>query len=832
VRLIVVAALAVASCNGSDLPAEWTLTAPGVTLTVERAPYSFTVRDASGQLVLSSLAAGKHDGYGAVGWTSGSLDWGIDVSPGYFTFDTTFDPWRDAWTVVAAAQPDASSLDVVLASSAGRVRVRHALYGSAVRIEASIDGDAGAATKPRAWSAGFASAADEAFMGFGERYDRIDQRGLAIYTWAEEGGLGLNEMTPRGPANPWPNGETMTYYPVPFFLSSKGYGFWLDTTWRSEFDLASDRADAWRAWHVGPQLAYEIYLPTPGDARPWPYQIIDSFTARTGRPMVPPAWSYGPRRRMNSFAMQQGMLEMDAMRALGLTITAMDDNTHFLPAADDQAPGKTAQLSAGVIAGKQRGYRMNAYYNPYVAQSTMLPSAPDLAYGLSHNYFLRDGSGAPSVVWLISGTPLNVLTVDFTSPDATAWFQSLLGRARDIGYDGWMYDFGEYVQPDVVAANGMTGEELHNLFPRLYDQAAHDWLEAHYPGDWFFYARSGTTGSQQFVPIVWGGDPDASFDDANGLPAMMRGGLNLGISGVAHWGSDIGGFKCNGEGHAGANGELVARWIEFGSVSPEMHDEDACSDAMDSGSKASIWTSPDAMNAWRTYAKLHARLQPYLIALSQNAHATGAPLMRALFLEHPDARFTQVGDAYYLGDALLVAPVVARGATTKSIVLPDGFFLDWQDQTLYTGGQTVTVPAPLAKLPLLLRDGRLLPLLDPRIETLADWPHAPFIGPSDVRDVLDVVGLISTTTGHATFSGFEGATFDAAWTGKFAPPSLPQAQSDDGLATCAGCWSQSQLAANLQRVRVSMPAGHVTAGGLTLDAKTARRVRWDLYLVE
>src|SRR5581483_10426998 len=564
-RYALAVTLALASCNGGSLPAQWTLSAPGISLTVERAPYSFAVRDPSGQVVLSSLADGKRDGYGAVGWTTGKVFWDHVVSPGYFTFDTAFDPWRDNWTVISATQPDAATLDVVLASSAGRIRVHHALTASTLRVEASLDGPG----YVRAWSAGFASPADEAFMGFGERYNRIDQRGLTLYTWAEEGGLGRSEATPRSASNPWPNGETMTYYPVPFFLSSKGYGFRLDTTWRSEFNLAVDdqRADAWRAWHIGPSLAYEIYLPIPGDARPWPYQVIDEFTARTGRPMLAPDWSYGPRRRIGVATMVNNQLEIDAMRAAGLTLTEIDDNTHFLPAGVDAS--QLAQLGSWVQLAHSKGVRLDAYYNPYVAQSTSKPSAPDMQFGLANNYFLRDATGTPSIVWLISGEFLNVFTVDVTSPAASAWFTGLFKRARDLGYDGWMYDFGEYVQPDVLAANGMTGEELHNLFPVLYDKAAHDWLEANHPGDWYFYARSGSIGSQQYAPMVWGGDPDASFDDANGLPAMVRGGLNLGITGVPNWGSDIGGFKCGGDGHKGADGELLARWIEFGAVSPE-----------------------------------------------------------------------------------------------------------------------------------------------------------------------------------------------------------------------------------------------------------------------
>src|SRR5262249_32640068 len=137
--------------------------------------------------------------------------------------------------------------------------------------------------------------------------------------------------------------------------------------------------------------------------------------------------------------------------------------------------------------------------------------------------------------------------------------------------------------------------------------------------------------------------------------------------------------------------------------------------------KATIWSSPDAQAAWSTYARLHTRMLPYFVALAAEAHVTGAPVVQSPWLRHPERReLAPVGDAFYVGPSLYAAPVVALGATTKAIVLPPGLFVDWHDQTLLdgaTGGVTVTVPAALDKLPLLLVDGTLLPLLDPTIDT-------------------------------------------------------------------------------------------------------------------
>src|SRR5262249_6155900 len=154
------------------------------------------------------------------------------------------------------------------------------------------------------------------------------------------------------------------------------------------------------------------------------------------------------------------------------------------------------------------------------------PNWPDTQKGLTNKWFLADASGKPSTVFLISGKPLNVFTVDVTSADASAFFTAQFQRAFALGYSGWMYDFGEYVQPEVVASTGMTGEELHNLFPVLYDKVAHDALEAGaQKGDWYYFSRSGFTGAWQWSPMVWSGDPDASFSDAEGIPAQVRAGI-------------------------------------------------------------------------------------------------------------------------------------------------------------------------------------------------------------------------------------------------------------------------------------------------------------------
>lgn len=835
------------ACGGGggddgDLPERWQLSADGVSLQVERRPFVYRLRDADGATVLHSLdaGAGAGDGYAAVAWTSGSLDWRRgDMTPGHMRLEAELDDWRDAWQVTAAER-DGSSLRLTLGPAddpddAGRqIRMALTLRPSALRVEVDKD-----QRQPRAWAAAFTAPADEAYLGFGERFTRIDHRGLDVYAWAEEGGVGAGEGEPPGPDNPYPNGEAMTYYPVPFFLSTAGYAFWLDSTWYNEFNLATHREDAWRVWHIGPRLDFEVYLPRPGDERPWPYHLIDAFTERVGRPMIPPAWAFGPRRRINRRDTQTvevdgqpvEMHELEAMRQLDLAISGADDSVHFLPMGSHV--GQEQQLAEWTAFARELGVRVCGYYNPYLGDDEDSAIPEVLAEGLEAGYFLETAEGEPSRTWLISGRAVEILTVDFTEPAAVAWYQGLFDWAIELGYSGWMYDFGEYVQPDVLTHSGLSGEQYHNQFPIDYHRACYEYLESGpLAGQWLAFSRSGYTGDAAFAPMTWSGDPAASFESADGLPSMVRAGLSLGISGAPHWGGDINGFHCAADGYAAADEELLVRWIQQGAMGSNMQDQDACSFALDQGRKANIFDDPLAQQAWRTYARLHTRLFPYLYSLAHQAHASGAPVMRQLFLEHPDRpELAAVDDAYYLGPALLVAPVVRRGARTKAVELPDGLYLDWNDQALLDGGGEVVLDAPLAVLPLLLRDGHLLPMLDAGIDTLVAEDHPEVVGPDDVAAVYDVVGLISRATSAARFALYDGGSLSVQWDGGFSAPELEPAADEAALADCAGCWLVEQLDDGLQRVRISA-SGAVNAGGLQLAADVDRRVRWDLYLVE
>jgi alpha-glucosidase (family GH31 glycosyl hydrolase) len=575
---------------------------------------------------------------------------------------------------------------------------------------------------------------DEHFFGMGERFASVDHRGLSLYSWAEEGGLGAGEnaVYDRG-TYPFPNGASMTYFPVPFVHSTGGYSLLANTTRRTEMRIDSERAQKMLVAVDGRKLDVVIYTQRTPAAR------LDDYTNDTGRPFVPAPWVWGVRMRSDAARMVGPDFEYQLMRQKHLPVTAIDDTSHFLP--DNSHYGREMQLQQNNDTLHRWGYRTVAYNTPYVAASD--PDAADIyRYGLDHDLFVKGPDGVPEETFFISGQANTMVTIDLTNPDGFAWYQALLQRTLDLGYHGWMNDFGEYIQRDAAMFDGRAGAEAHNIFGLLSAMAAHELLEQKLPNDNWFFVRSGYIGTQQYVPQVWGGDSEATFDDSQGLPSAVRAGLNLGLVGVMQYGSDTTGFKCTTPDPN--DKEVYIRWLEFAAVSPIFHYEDACANPIMHKTKWNLWNDEETQDAWRMTASLHTRLAPYLRAAAVEAHATGMPIMRHPLLTHPNEQDGwKVEDSYFFGPSLYAAPVVRRGLTQRSVWLPPGRYVELTDRTVHMGPGTITTPAPLMRLPLFLAENTLVPMLDADVQTLVHADEPSVVSEENRADLLDVIAALA-----------------------------------------------------------------------------------------
>lgn len=663
---------------------------------------------------------------------------------------------------------------------------------------------------------------DEHFFGLGERFASVDHRGLSLYSWAEEGGLGAGESaTPPLGQFPYPNGASMTYFPVPFVHSTAGYSLFANTTRRTEMHMASEAPDRFAVAVNGRELPVVIYT------RERPLDRLDDYTADTGRPMIPAPWVWGVRKRSSAFSVVFGIPEYQLLRQRNLPVTAFDDTVHFLP--DNSQHGRETDLLWGTKTLHEWGYKVTAYNTPYVSASD-LDARDDYLFGRDHGLFQLAPDGKPATTVFISGELHTLVTIDLLNPDGFTWYQTLLKRTLALGYDGWMNDFGEYTARDSVMFDGRTGEETHNLFPVLSAAAAHGLLEQERPNDYWFYVRSGYVGTQQYAPQVWGGDSEASFDDTQGLPSAVRGGINLGMVGVYQYGSDVTGFKCTtGDAH---DKENFIRWLQFGAVSPQFHEENACANPLAKQSKWNLWNDEETQDAWRMTASFHTRLAPYLRTLALEANQTGTPIMRHPFLTHPEARDGWfVSDSYFFGPSLYAAPVVRRGITTRQVWLPPGRYIEWTERTVHSGPAFVEVPAPLMRLPLFLVENTLLPMLDAEVQTLAPATEPSVISEATRADVLDVIAALGPD-GRAEMTLSDGTSIVLTRGGGGAGTFGTTVGATE-LQACASCSVVDDMSGQVSRARFNSAKTttfDIAHGDLRAQVSggTARRIRFEI----
>lgn len=373
---------------------------------------------------------------------------------------------------------------------------------------------------------------------------------------------------------------------------------------------------------------------------------------------------------------------------------------------------------------KSRDLRISVWINPYVAQRS-----PLFAEGVRGGYLLRKPNGD---VWQWDLWQPGMALVDFTNPAAREWYASKLDALLDQGVDCFKTDFGERVPTDVVYFDGSDPERMHNYYTYLYNQTVFEVLRKRRgDGDAVVFARSATAGSQQF-PVHWGGDCESTYES---MAESLRGGLSLGMSGFGYWSHDIGGFEGT------PDPALFKRWIAFGLLSSHSR-------LHGSSSYRVPWLfDEEAVEVLRVFAKLKARLMPYLNHAALQASTEGIPIMRAMALEFPDdPACTHLERQYMLGDSLLVAPVFSDDGDV-SYYVPEGVWTDYFTGEEITGPRWATANCGFLSVPLLVRPMTVLPL--GAVDSRPDYDYADGV-------TLQIYQLpdgarVTTTVGGSTF---------------------------------------------------------------------------------
>ncbi len=523
----------------------------------------------------------------------------------------------------------------------------------------------------------------ELIYGLGERFAALCRNGQAVDMWNSDCGT----CSDKG------------YKDVPFFLSSRGYGVLVNSSGRVSFEIGTEQVTRSQFAVPGEELDYLfIYGPEPK-------RVLSTLGALSGRPAMPPAWSFGlwlTTSFTTDYDEPTVMSFLDGMRERELPLHVFHFDCFWMKGHHwcnfewdpDVFPDPEAMLSRL----HQRKIRVCVWINPYIGERSHL-----FAEGRDHGYLLMQPNGN---VYQRDRWQAGMAYVDFTNPDATRWFQEKLRKLLRMGVDCFKTDFGEEIPTDVVYSDGSDPERMHNYYTYLYNKAVFDLLlEERGSGEALVFARSATATCQMF-PVHWGGDCYGTYES---MAESLRGGLSLTMSGFAFWSHDIGGFESK------ASPGVYKRWVAFGLLSSHSR-------LHGSTSYRVPWLYDDeAVEVLRKFTQLKCRLMPYLMRVAREGHETNVPMMRAMWLEFPeDLACRSLDRQYMLGPDLLVAPVFDD--RRAEYFLPEGTWVHLLSGETRCGGHFVKEELDFFSLPLFIREGGVIAMGSNLAEV--DYPYA------------------------------------------------------------------------------------------------------------
>ncbi|MEQ1502369.1 MAG: TIM-barrel domain-containing protein [Myxococcota bacterium] len=537
---------------------------------------------------------------------------------------------------------------------------------------------------------GFSAACDpdDHFLGLGSHVD-VDHVGEAFPLWTSEPGIGKgpDEALP----DDWPLGgpRHATSLPYPFVLRPHHPdGLLLDVSRRVDADLCADGRYALVAWDDGPLRATFF-------AGGSPLGTVRALREHVGRAPPPPSWVFGAW--VDAIRGSDRVREVrDELVDLALPVSVVwtedwkggTDTVSGYRLSEEWRVDRTTYPDVEAVADElaDLGVKWLAYFAPFVAEGDETWDSAVAADALVRR---EDGS-----VYTFTGASLKSVGLVDPSGPGRAWAVDQMRAAVDLGFDGWMTDYGEWLPADAAMADGSTGLEAHAGYPEAWQEISREALDG---VDGTFFARSGWTRTPALAPVIWAGDQRTDFQPDDGFPTVIPLGLGASIAGVPLFAHDIAGYQSLG--NPPSDAELWFRWCALGAFTPVMRTHHGSQDLDDHQ-----WDQdPDTLAFFGRMAREHAKLEPYLAGLA----AGPDPLVLPVAFFHGDDWGR--ADAWMLGPSLLVAPVQEAGVTARAVALPDDVrWFDW-----WTGAEahTGTFPAPLDTIPVFAAGGTTVPTL-------------------------------------------------------------------------------------------------------------------------
>lgn len=527
----------------------------------------------------------------------------------------------------------------------------------------------------------------EKIYGLGERFGPFTKNGQTLDIWNEDGGTS----------------SELTYKNIPFFLSSRGYGLFINHPGRVMLEIQSERTTRINLAVAGESLEYMLI------AGSTPKEILNRYTALTGRPSVPPAWSYGlwlTTSFTTSYDEATVTSFLDGFAQRNIPLTTFHFDAYWMRAFEWCSfafdPDHFPDPKSYIARLKARGLRTCVWINPYIAQAS-----PLFAEGKAKGFFLMRADTPRPTVWQWDLWQPGMAVVDFTNPGARDWFGGLLDGLMEMGVDSFKTDFAERIPFDAGKVKWWDGgdcEKMHNFYSLLYNRCVWERMEKN-GKDGCLFARAATAGGQQY-PVHWGGDCESTFE---AMAETLRGGLSLGLSGFGFWAHDIGGFEGR------PSPALYKRWVQFGLLSSHSRLHGSSSYRVPWIYEGEEGEHCSAVLRECVLRKLS--LMPYLLRCALESKEMGTPVMRAMLLEFPeDVTVWNVDTQYMLGPNLLVAPVFSEDGEVTFYVPRTGAetkakWRSWFDRGKeYEEGRWYTETHGFDTLPLLIRPGTVTPI--------------------------------------------------------------------------------------------------------------------------
>jgi alpha-D-xyloside xylohydrolase len=564
----------------------------------------------------------------------------------------------------------------------------------------------------RSIHAAFKLSPDEKIFGCGESFTRLDKRGQKVVLWADDANGVQNEAM---------------YKPIPFFMSSRGYGMFMHTSSPITCDFGKYFGTINSLMIGDDNLDLFVFLGEPKE-------ILNEYTTLTGKSAMPPLWSFGLwMSRITYFSEEDGRRVATLLRQNRIPSDVIHFDTGWFE-TDWQCDYKFAssrfQDAGKMITDlKKKGFHISLWQLPYFVPRNSLFN--DI---IEKKIYVRDAKG---------NTPYEDAILDFSNPEAVTWYQDKIAGLLKMGVGAIKVDFGEAAPYTGVYASGKTGFYEHNLYPLRYNKAVAD-ITKEISGENIIWARSTWAGSQRY-PVHWGGDAESTN---NAMQSELRGGLSLGLSGFSFWSHDIGGFIEK------SPENLYRRWLPFGMLTSHSR----CHGAPP---KEPWEYGSDFNNYFRSVVELKYKLMPYVYAQAKYCTEKGLPMVRALFIEYPDDPGAwQVDNEYLFGSDMLVAPLF-EDVTERDVYLPGGKWIDYQTGKVYSPGWS-RIKAGELEVILLVRDGAVIPHIALAQTTMEmDWSKINLrVYSSSVTNPSGLVCLPSDNVLHKISLVKSGNTFE------------------------------------------------------------------------